>query len=182
MATVTLLLHPRSIPIKTITQSCDICCHFPEFYLQYCPRQAPIGAQSSSAKYWGWTVARRRWFSNSPARAYPRCEVSCQGVPNRLASLLRPCFVKANLTVEKAVTCYNANQLVYSSLPSFCSIQSLLAVHKLRAAGKNTANKAMEGVCEPDVVAPKTHQNNCSYVSSADLPSDSLCKDLAWIL
>ena len=46
--------------------------------------------------------------------------------------------------------------------------------------GKNTANEAMEGVCEPDVVAPKAHQNNCSYVSSADLPSDSLCKDLAW--
>ena len=39
------------------------------------------------------------------------------------------------------------------------------------------------GVCEPlmpDVVAPKAHQNNHSYVSSADLPSDSLCKNLAW--
>ena len=46
--------------------------------------------------------------------------------------------------------------------------------------GKNTANEAMEGVCEPDVVVPKEHQNNCSYVSSADLPSDSVCKDLAW--
>ena len=46
--------------------------------------------------------------------------------------------------------------------------------------GKNIANETMEGVCEPDVVAPKAHQNNCSYVSSADLPSDSLCKDLAW--
>ena len=45
---------------------------------------------------------------------------------------------------------------------------------------KNIANEAMEGECEPDVVAPKAHQNNCSYVSSADLPSDSLCKDLAW--
>ena len=33
-------------------------------------------------------------------------------------------------------------------------------------------------VCEPlmpDVVAPKAHQNNRSYVSSVDLPSDSLC-------
>ena len=46
--------------------------------------------------------------------------------------------------------------------------------------GKNTANEAMEGMCEPDVVAPKAHQNNCSYGSSADLPSDSLCKNLAW--
>ena len=31
----------------------------------------------------------------------------------------------------------------------------------------------------PDVVAPKAHQNNRSYVSSADLPSDSLRKILA---
>ena len=46
--------------------------------------------------------------------------------------------------------------------------------------GKNTVNEAMEGVCEPDVAAPKVHQNNCSYESSADLPSDSLHKDLAW--
>ena len=36
------------------------------------------------------------------------------------------------------------------------------------------------GVCEPDVVAPKAHQNSCGYVSSVDLPSDSLHKNLAW--
>ena len=27
-------------------------------------------------------------------------------------------------------------------------------------------------------MVPKAHQNNCSYVSSADLPSDSLCENL----
>ena len=32
----------------------------------------------------------------------------------------------------------------------------------------------------PDVVAPKAHQNNRSYVSSAVLPPDSLRKNLAW--
>ena len=32
----------------------------------------------------------------------------------------------------------------------------------------------------PDVMAPKAHRNNRSYVSSADLPSDSLRKNLAW--
>ena len=39
------------------------------------------------------------------------------------------------------------------------------------------------GVCEPlrpDVVVPKAHENNCSYVSSDDLPSNSLRKNLAW--
>ena len=34
----------------------------------------------------------------------------------------------------------------------------------------------------PDVVVPKVHQNNRSYVSSADLPLDSLCKNLAWCM
>ena len=40
--------------------------------------------------------------------------------------------------------------------------------------GKNAANEATDGCGEhitPDVVAPKVHR---SYVSSADLPSDSL--------
>ena len=32
----------------------------------------------------------------------------------------------------------------------------------------------------PDVVVPKAQQNNHSYVSSADLPSDSLCKNFVW--
>ena len=41
------------------------------------------------------------------------------------------------------------------------------------------------GVCKPlmaDVVVSKVHQNNHSQMSSADLPvpSDSLCKNLAW--
>ena len=49
--------------------------------------------------------------------------------------------------------------------------------------GKNAVNEAMDGCVRtlmPDVVASKAHQNNCGYVSSADLPSDSLCKNLAW--
>ena len=32
----------------------------------------------------------------------------------------------------------------------------------------------------PNVVLPKVHQNDCSYVSSADVPLDSLHKNLAW--
>ena len=49
--------------------------------------------------------------------------------------------------------------------------------------GKNAANEARTGVREPltpDVVVPKAHQNNRSYVSSVDIPSDSLLKNLAW--
>ena len=45
----------------------------------------------------------------------------------------------------------------------------------------NAANEATDGcVWTFDVVGPKVHQNNRSYVSSADLPSDSLRKNLAW--
>ena len=60
-----------------------------------------------------------------------------------------------------------------------CSIQILCCrVRMLRTRPRT-------GVCKPlmpDVVAPKAHQNNRSYmyVSSADLPLDSLHKNLAW--
>ena len=52
----------------------------------------------------------------------------------------------------------------------------------LRSRGGTLQMRPWTGVCEPlmpNVVAPKVHRNNCSYVSSADLPSDSLCKNLA---
>ena len=124
------------------------------------------------------------WFNNvyPHARAHPRCEVSCQKVPNRLASSLRPCFVEASPTVRKAVSCYKADQLL-ASLPSFRSVQSSLAVHKFYAAVEECCKRGHGRMCEPlmpDVVASKVHQNNRSYVSSEDLPSDSLHKILAW--
>ena len=48
--------------------------------------------------------------------------------------------------------------------------------------GRMLRMRPQTGVCEPlmpDVVSPKLHQNNCSYVSSVDLPSDSLRENLA---
>ena len=52
-----------------------------------------------------------------------------------------------------------------------------------RCRGRTLQTRPRTGVCKPlmhDVMAPKVHQNNRSYVSSADLPSDSLRKNLAW--
>ena len=47
--------------------------------------------------------------------------------------------------------------------------------------GKNAANEATDGCVRTfDVMVPKVHQHNRSYVSSADLPSDSLHENLAW--
>ena len=78
--------------------------------------------------------------------------------------------------MEKAVSCYKANLLV-ASLLSFRSIQSSLAVHEFHAAGEEHCERdhGQVTVCEPlmpDVVSLKVRQNNCSYVSSVDLPSD----------
>ena len=39
------------------------------------------------------------------ASSHPGCKVSCQGVPNRLTSLLCPCFIEASPTMENAVLC-----------------------------------------------------------------------------
>ena len=46
--------------------------------------------------------------------------------------------------------------------------------------GGTLGTRPRTGVCEPDIMASKAHQNNHGYVSSADLPSDSLRKNLAW--
>ena len=87
-----------------------------------------------------------KWFNYPPARAHPGCEVSCQGVPNQLVLSLWPCFVKASPTVEEAVMCYKANQLV-GSLPIFRSIQLSFAVREFHAAGEEHCERGHEQVC-----------------------------------
>ena len=117
------------------------------------------------------------------ARAHPGCEVNCQGVPNQLASSLHLCFVEASLTVKKAVSCYKAERFV-ASLSSFCTVQLSLPVCRYDAAGGRTLQMRPQTVVyKPlmsDVVAPKVHHNNSSYVSPVDLPLGSLCKNSAW--
>ena len=113
------------------------------------------------------------------ARAHPKCEVSCQGVPHRH-------FVHASSRPARQWRkLYHATEL--TDLQPRCQVSAAFS-HRLQYAnfvlqGKNAANEAMDGCVRtlmPDVVASKANQNNCSYVSSADLPSDSLCKNLAW--
>ena len=111
--------------------------------LPYCPEQAPMGARSSRAKIWGWAVTRRKCLNGStipeqdPHRM--RSWQPCMG-PNRLASSVRPCFVEASPTVEKAVSRYKEDRLV-DSLLSFRSVQSSPAVREFLAA--------REERCEP---------------------------------
>ena len=77
--------------------------------------------------------------------------------------------------MEKAVTCCKADQLV-ASLPSFYSIQSLLAVRKFRAAGEECCKQGHGQVCVNLMSWPQ----KCLRTIAADLPSDSLHQDLAW--
>ena len=57
----------------------------------------------SRASAHGRSQLKRQKNNYLPTRAHPGCKVSCQGVPNRLASVLRPCFVEAGPTGEKAL-------------------------------------------------------------------------------
>jgi len=94
-----------------------------------------LAAQVSNLRVGGYTKNAPKWFNYPHARAHPGCEVSCHGTEWTLASSVCLWFVKASPTVEKAVLCYKADQLV-ASLLSFCSFQSSLAVHEFRATGE----------------------------------------------
>ena len=107
-----------------------------------------MGACTSSAKIWGWAVTRRRCLNSStiPAQG-PTLDVKLDAMgPNWLASSVRLCFVKASLTVEKALSCYREDRIV-SSLLSFCSVKSSLAVRKFCAAGEERCKRGHRQVC-----------------------------------
>ena len=63
--------------------------------------------------------------------------------PNRLASLFRPCFTEASPTVEKAVSCYKANQLV-ALLLSFRTFSHRLQYANFVLQGRNAVNQATD--------------------------------------
>ena len=108
----------------------------------------PMGAHSSSAKIWGWAVTRRKCLNGSTILEQgptPDAKLAAMG-PNRLASSVHPCFVKASPTVEKAVSCYSGDRLI-ASLLSFCSAQLSPAVHKFRAAREEHCEPGHGQVC-----------------------------------
>ena len=116
--------------------------------LPYSPEQALMGARSSSTKIWGRAVTQRKCLNGStiPEQG-PTLDAKLAAMgPNRLASLVRLCFVEASPTVEKAVWCYKADQLV-ASLLSFCSVQLSPAVHKFPAAREEHCEPGYGQVC-----------------------------------
>ena len=144
----------------------------------YCPEQASMGARSSSAKIWGWAVCTEvlKWFNYPHARAHPGCEVSYHGTEWACIvglSMIRrgqpnsgeSCIMLQIGPTRSLVAKFLQHSVVACSMQISC------------CRGRTLQMRPRTGVCEPlmpDVVLPKVHQNNCSYVSSADLPSDSL--------
>ena len=77
------------------------------------------------------------------ASAHPVCEVSCQGVPNRPASSLCPCFIKASRMVHGDPHCQTSAALVACSTRASC------------CGPKTLRTRLRTGVCKtlmPDVV------------------------------
>ena len=87
----------------------------------------------------GYTENVLKWF-NYPHTWPHHAKLAALGL-NWLASLVHSWFVEASPTVEKAVSCYKTDRVI-ALLLSFRSVQSSLAVHEFRAAGKNVANEA----------------------------------------
>ena len=84
-----------------------------------------------------------KWFNYPCARAHPGCDVSCQGTESTciIGSL---CFIEASLTVEKAVLCYKADQLV-ALLLSFLTFSRCLQYVNFVLQGMNAVNEATDG-------------------------------------
>ena len=125
----------------------------------YCPKEAPMGARNSSAKIWGGRLHRMRswqpWGRIHLHRWFVRAS-------SRPAWQWRRLYRVQSRPTHSLVAKFLQHSIVACSTRILC------------CKGGTLWTKPRTGVCEPDVVAPKAYQ---SYVSSADLPSDSLRKN-----
>ena len=127
----------------------------------------------------GYTEKVLNWFNYPRARAHPGCEVSSHGAKSTCivgSSVLRrdqPDSGESCIVLQSGPTRSLVAKVLQRSVVA-CSTRISCC------KGGTLRTRLRTDVCEPDVVAPKTHQNNHGYVSSADLPVDSLRKNLAW--
>ena len=107
----------------------------------------------------------------SPCKGPPRMRSKLPGcTASSLRASSRPAWQWRKL--------YHAAKLT-DSLPSFCSVQSSLTVRKFR--GKERCERGHGRVWVNLWCLMSWHpKRNRSYVSSADLPMDSIRKNLAW--
>ena len=105
----------------------------------------------------------------SPRKGPPGCEVSCHGTE-------WTCIVGSSVILQSGPTRSLVANFLQRSVVA-CSTQISCC------RGRMLQTRPRTGMCEPlmlDVMAPEMHQNNRSYVRSADLPSDTLREILAW--
>ena len=150
--------HPPNLTVLWFFEVLCVTTHHAKFYCSESKVSQPSShTVLSQASAHGYSQLKRqklrvggyteelKWFNYPCTRARPGCKVSCQGVPNRLALLLHPCF-EASPTVEKAVLCYKADRIV-ASLPSFRNVQLSLAVCKFFAADEERCKRGLGRVC-----------------------------------
>ena len=130
----------------------------------------------------GYTENSLKWFNYPHARAHPRCEVSCHGTEWTCIvglSVIRrgqPDSGESCIMLQSGQT-----RSLVAKFPQCSVITCSMRISCYR--GRMLQTRPQTSVCEPlmpDVVSPKVHQNNCSNMSSVELPSDSLCENLAW--
>ena len=119
-----------------------------------------------------------KWFDYPRTRAHPGCEVSCHGTCIISSSTIRrgqPDSGESCIVLQ--------SRLTRSLVDKFLQCSVVACNTRISCCwGRTLQMRPRTGVCEPlmpDVVAPKVHQNNHSYVISVDLPSDSLRENLA---
>ena len=110
-----------------------------------------------------------RMRSYLPGGTTLTCIVTSSMLPRGQPDSRETCIVLQSGPTRSLVAKFFQRSIVACSMQiSFCR-------------GRTLRTRLRTDVYEPlitDVVAPKAHQNNHSYVSSADLPLDSLCKIL----
>ena len=122
-----------------------------------------------------------KWLNYPHARAHPGCKVSCHGTK-------WTCIVGSS--VIRGQPNSGESGIVLQSRPTRSLVVKFLQ-HSVIACStwisccraRTMWMRPWTGMCEPvmpDVVSPEVHQNNWSYVTPVDLPSDSLCENLAW--
>ena len=151
----------------------------------YCPGPSTNGCSQlkhQNLRVGGYTEKVLKRINYLHARAHTGCKVRCHGTEST-------CIVHLSV-LRRGRTDSGEKCIVLQSGPTRSLVAKFLQCSAIagstqisRCRGRTLQTRPWTGVCKalmPDVMVPQVHQNNRSYVSSADLPSGSLCKNLAW--
>ena len=152
------------------------CCM--KMHYRIVPSKRPWVLVAQAPKFGGGQLHEEllKWFNYPRARAHPGCKVGSHGAKSTFivgSSVLRrgqPDSGEGSIVLQSRLTCSLIAKFPQCSVVA-CSTQ--ISCYR----GRTLRTRPRTGVCEPDVMVPKVHQ---SFVTSADLPSDSLRKNLAW--